>query len=128
MTSTSLLNPPLLNANLAATWEVYNPRPILVNQGTVRTGVPQRAVISPLHFNFFLKDLPSPPTGIQVIQYADDISIYSSGKTITSISISISSYVNKVTNFLEERELLVSPEQSTVTLFTPNSHEAKIQP
>jgi hypothetical protein len=94
----------------------------------VRTGVPQGAVISPILFNFYLKDLPSPPPGIKVVQYADDISIYSSGKSITSMSISINNYVNKVTDFLEERELLVSPEKSTVTLFTPDSHEAKIHP
>ena len=92
----------------------------------VRTGVPQGAVILPILFNFYLKDLPFPPPGIKEIQYADDISIYSSGKSINSISIS--DYVDKVTDFLEERELLVSPEKSTVTLFTPNSHEAKIHP
>ena len=44
------------------------------------------------------------------------------------MSISINNYVNKVTDFLEERELLVSPEKSTVPLFTPDSHEAKIHP
>ena len=36
--------------------------------------------------------------------------------------------VDKVTDFLEERELLVSPEKSTVTLFTSDCHEAKIHP
>ena len=34
----------------------------------------------------------------------------------------------KVLEFLEERELKVSPTKSTATLFTPDTKEAKIQP
>ena len=62
------------------------------------------------------------------MQYADDISVYSTGTNIPSLSRSINNYVPSLTNFLLERELIVSPEKSTVTLFTPSTHEFHIHP
>ena len=69
----------------------------------VRTGVPQGAVTSPILFNFYLRDLPPPPRGIQVIQYADDISIYIKGTNITQLTTEINKYMNTLAEFLEER-------------------------
>ena len=105
-----------------------NFRNVLSSSRNVRTGVPQGAVTSPILFNFYLKNLPKPPDGIHVIQYADDISIYTSGTNINALTRAINSYVPNLLNFLKERELLVSPEKSTVTLFTPDTKEAKIHP
>jgi hypothetical protein len=96
----------------------------------VRTGVPQGAVTSPLLFSFYLANLPTPPEGISIIQYADDISIYSSGP-ITDIDVitsRLNKYLDSLLDFLEERELLVSPEKSTVTLFSPDTKDYKIHP
>ena len=94
----------------------------------VRTGVPQGAVTSPILFNFYVSKLPSPPNGVKVIQYADDMSVYAVGNDITKLSTAITDYTKHLTAFLQERELLVSAEKSTVTLFTPSSHEFKIHP
>ena len=81
----------------------------------MQTGVPQGAVTSPILFNFYLHKLPSPPDGIKVIQYADDISIYTWGTDIVSLSEEINKYIKIVTDFLTERNLILSPEKSTVT-------------
>ena len=94
----------------------------------IRRGVPQGAVISPILFNFYLTNLPRPPEGIKIIQYADDISIYSTGPSIDNLAKKINVYVNKLVEYLEERELLISEEKSTVTLFTPSTHEANVTP
>ena len=95
----------------------------------VRAGVPQGAVTSPILFNFYLTNLPAPPPGIKVIQYADDISIYMcSKKSINEMSREITVYIDMVVRFLEERELKVSPEKSTVTLFTPDPAQFKTTP
>jgi hypothetical protein len=94
----------------------------------VKTGVPQGAVTSPKLFNFYLAKIPTPPEGVFIIQYADDMSVYSSGKSIPALSAAINGYVPSLTEFLRERELLVSPEKSTVTLFTPDTKEFKIHP
>ena len=50
----------------------------------VRTGVPQGAVTSPLLFNFYLSKLPLPPQGVKIIQYADDVSVYTSGHDLAA--------------------------------------------
>jgi len=82
----------------------------------VKTGVPQGAVTSPILFNFYLSKLPTPPSGIHVIQYADDISIYCSGTDIESMSLRITEYTKELKIYLDERELFIAPERSTVTL------------
>ena len=94
----------------------------------VRGGVPQGAVTSPVLFNFYLAGLPRLPPGISIIQYADDISIYACGKDIQRLSQAITDYVKLVKAFLDERELKVSAEKSTVTLFTPSTHEFNVHP
>ena len=93
-----------------------------------RTGVPQGAVTSPILFNFYLCKLPTPPDGIKLVQYADDLSVYASGTNIKALSHKITEFTKKITSFLEERNLIVSPEKSTVTLFTPDTYEANIHP
>ena len=65
---------------------------------------------------------------MKIIQYADDISIYTSGIDEKEMCKLLNPYLEKLTAFLEERELLVSPEKSTVTYFTPDTKEAKIHP
>ena len=94
----------------------------------VRAGVPQGAVTSPILFNFYLSNLPTAPAGIKLVQYADDMSVYACGTDISSMASTITNFVKSLTDFLEERELMVSPEKSTVTLFTPATAEAKIHP
>jgi hypothetical protein len=94
----------------------------------IRAGVPQGAVTSPILFNYYLRNLPNPPKNVQVVQYADDISIYSTGLDINALTEAINKFVPKVIEFLNERELIVSPEKSTVTLFTPDTKEYKIHP
>ena len=93
-----------------------------------RAGVPQGAVSSPILFNFYLSSIPAPPPGIEIVQYADDISIYISGTNIEAMSEKVNHYVPTLTAFLEERNLQVSAEKSTVTLFTPATAEAKTEP
>ena len=52
-------------------------------QRQIKTGVPQGAVLSPTLFNIYTSDLPPPSTPVQVMAYADDITITS---TYTSTS------------------------------------------
>ena len=94
----------------------------------VRTGVPQGAVTSPVLFNFYLSNLPIPPKGVYVIQYADDISIYTSGTDIKAMTEKINSYAKESADYLKERKLILSAEKSTVTLFTPDTKEFNIHP
>lgn len=103
-------------------------RNVLSSSKNVHAGVPQGAVTSPLLFSFYLTKLPLPPDGITIIQYADDISIYTSGTNIELMTNRLNTYLNTLSDFLEERELKVSPEKSTVTLFSPDTKDYKIHP
>ena len=105
-----------------------NFRGITSSARNCRAGVPQGAVTSPILFNFYLSALPPPPPGIEIVQYADDISVYIKGTDLSDMSKKINEYVPTLTAFLEERNLQVSAEKSTVTLFTPARAEAKHVP
>ena len=94
----------------------------------VRTGVPQGAVSSPLLFNFYLSNLPTPPANVKIVQYADDISVYVTGKDVPSMCTLINDYASLLIDFLAERNLVVSPEKSTVTLFSPDNRQINLHP
>jgi hypothetical protein len=94
----------------------------------VHTGVPQGAVSSPKMYNFYVKDIPVPPEGVEVTMYADDVSIYAVGPIVQSLCDKINTYIPRLLQFVEERALALSPEKSTVTLFTPQSSQAKVHP
>ena len=52
----------------------------------VRTGVPQGSVISPTLFNSCVGSLTSPPEGVNVVSYADDVTPWASGPKINIIT------------------------------------------
>ena len=87
----------------------------------VRAGVPQGAMTSPILFNFYLAKLLTPPAGMKIIQYADDMSLIYTAVNIQKAVDAINSYIPTLFDFLRERELKFSAEKSTVTLFTAAS-------
>ena len=89
---------------------------------------PQGAVTSPILFNFYLKKIPNPPDKVNLIQYADGISVYISGTDIKAMSAILKEYAKSLVIFPNERDLIVSDAKSTVTLFTPDSNKYKIVP
>ena len=94
----------------------------------VKTGVIQRGVLSPALFNYYLADFPTPLPNIKLIKHADDITIYTSGPVVADLINGLNIYLSQVLNYINNEKLTVSTAKSTVTLFTPDTHEHHLHP
>ena len=95
---------------------------------TIHSGVPQGSIISPALFNAYIRDLPTPPEGVYIISYADDITLFSSGSDIPEITSRLNNYLDALSHFLENRQLIISAQKSSVTLFTPHNAQINLHP
>ncbi|KAH7696886.1 putative reverse transcriptase - house mosquito [Aphelenchoides avenae] len=94
----------------------------------VRTGVPRGSVLSPTFFNAYLCDLPAPPPGVKISSYADDITIRCRHAKFEVAAQKINAYLPTLKTCLDEKQLIISTEKSTVTLLTPSTNEARLHP
>ena len=94
----------------------------------VKTGVVQGGVLSPALFNYYLVDFPTPLSNIKLIKYADDITIYTPGPVVADLFNGLNMYLSQVLNYIDNTKLTVSTAKSTVTLFTPDTHEHHLHP
>ena len=98
------------------------------SQDAIHFGVPQGSIISPALFNAYIRDIPDPPANIHIISYADDITIFSSGTNIPQITEQLNIYLTTLSQFLKDRQLIISPQKSSVTLFTPDNAQLNYHP
>ncbi|XP_037811763.1 uncharacterized protein LOC119603706 [Lucilia sericata] len=92
----------------------------------VKQGVPQGGVLSPLLFNFYLSKLPAPPQGVEVISYADDCTIMTTGHNIDELCVLVNGYLHEIHQFFTARNLQLSPAKSSTTLFTTWTKEVNL--
>ena len=72
--------------------------------------------------------MPIPTEPIKRVCYADDITVWASGVNIPDLEVSINNYLEEITAYLKDNSLLISAPKSSVTLLTPDTHQAKIHP
>ena len=74
--------------------------------------------------------MPIPPTGpVKRVCYADDITMWATGVNISDLEDSVNSYhLEEIIAYLKDNSLLTSAPKSTVTLFSPDPHQAKTHP
>ena len=94
----------------------------------VNTGVPQDSKLSPSLFSFYIADMPIPTDPVKRVCYADDLTVWASGVNIPDLEVSINNYIEEITAYLKDNSLLISAPKSSVTLLTPDTHQAKIHP
>jgi hypothetical protein len=92
-------------------------------QQQFKTGVPQGGVLSPILFNIYMSDIPTPPIGIKLFTYADDITTLSIHHDIEKAQINLEPYLSKLHNWTIENNLKLNPDKSTSTLFTLDPSE-----
>ena len=92
------------------------------------TGVVQGGILSPALFNDYLANFPTPPPNIKLIKYADYITIFTSGPVVADVISGLNIYMSQLPNYINNKKLTVSTAKSTVTLFTPDTHEHHLRP
>ena len=94
----------------------------------VNTGVPQGSKLSPSLFSFYIADMPRPTDPVKRVCYADDLTVWASGVHIPDLEVSLNNYLEELTTYLKDNSLLISAPKSSVTLLTPDTHQAKTHP
>ena len=94
----------------------------------VNTGVPQGTKLSQSLFRFYIADMPMPTEPVKRVCYADDLTMWATRVEIPDMEDSLNSYLEDITVYLNDNSLLISSQKSSVTLFTPDTHQAKTHP
>ena len=84
---------------------------------TIEAGCPQGAILSPLLFNIMLSDLPL-DDAVQVLSYADDITLVLTGKVNMALQTLMQSYLSKVVDWFGGWGLTVNPSKSSMQWFS----------
>ena len=89
-------------------------------------GVPQGGVISPILFNFFVRDFPD--CAEVTVSYADDFSILESGVDLSEVESKLNSDLVTIADWARRKWLYLAPEKSSVTLFSTDTHQFSYHP
>ena len=92
------------------------------SQRQFKTGVPQGSVLSPTLFNIYTVDIPQPRAPVQIMAYADDITITYTHTSTSAAKKYIQPYLHKVLAWTKRNNLTLNPDKTTFTLFTPDPY------
>ena len=83
----------------------------------IKRGLPQGSILSPTLFNIMLYDLPQ-VEGVDVIDYADDIAITATAKSIEEVTALIENALRKLEEWTDRWQLAINPLKSKAMCFT----------
>ena len=92
-------------------------------QRQFKTSVPQGGVLSRTLFNIYTSDLPPPSVPVQVMAYADDITITPTHTSTSAANKYIQPSIQKVFAWSKQNNLILNPDKTTCILFTPDPAE-----
>ena len=92
-------------------------------QHQFKTSVPQGGILSPTIFNMYTSYLSQPSAPVQVMTYTYAITITSTHKSTSAVKKYIQPYPQKVFAWTKQNNLILNPDKTTCTLFTPNPAE-----
>ena len=65
---------------------------------------------------------------VKRVCYADDLTVWASGVNIPDLEVSLKNYLEETTAYMKNNSLPISDPKSSVTLLTPDTHQAKTHP
>ena len=83
------------------------------------------AKLSPSLFSFYIADMPRPTDPVMRDYYAYDLTVWASRVNIPELEVCINNYLEEITAYMKDNSLLISAPKSSVTLLTPDTHQAK---
>ena len=95
------------------------------SQRQFKTGVPQGGVLSLTLFNIYTGDVPLPKAPVQVIGYADNITITSTHTSTSATKKYIHPYLHTVFAWTKQNNFTLNSDKTTCTLFTPDPADYK---
>lgn len=89
------------------------------NAGLIACGVPQGSILGPLLFNLYINDIHNFSPDCSKILYADDTSIFTSGKDIDAMFSQMNSTLIKLHEWLIANKLSINVSKTHYVLFRP---------
>lgn len=85
---------------------------------TVWRGVPQGSVLSPLLYDVYTRDLDGVVSSCNILQYADDLLVYTCHKSIDHAAYSLQSNLDSINTWLSLHNLTLSPSKCSFLVFS----------
>ena len=86
---------------------------ILINEW----GVPQGSNMGPMLYNLFVNDIFTAEENIELILYADDTSVITTGTNIQEVAEKMQNAINVIKEWFENNELQVNKEKTKIIVF-----------
>jgi ribonuclease HI len=81
-------------------------------------GLPQGAALSPMLFNIMLHDLPETLGSVEVVSYADDITITARGESLQETKATLQQYVNELGDWLNKWRFKLNAAKCSFQVFS----------
>jgi retron-type reverse transcriptase len=84
---------------------------------SMRAGVAQGGIISPVLVSLYVNDMPSPSRHVQLALYADDTAVIATSRRPVLLVNCLETYLNDLERWLSERRISISVSKRSAMLF-----------